>query len=91
MAYGQMPGRPTGSSPQRADSSQKAERAGQEVQVGRRLRVLESQPLPGPDSFRPDPEPSLGVPVEIGFLRLELAQAAAPIFSDCQESEVLPG
>ena len=47
LAYGQMPGRPTGSSPQRADSSQKAERAGEEVQVGRRPRVLESQPLPG--------------------------------------------
>lgn len=55
LACGQMPGRPTGSSPQRADSSQRLRglgfarqlRAGEEVQVGRRPRVLESQPLPG--------------------------------------------
>lgn len=48
------------------------------------LGSLNPSPFRGPDSFRPDPEPSLGVPVEIGFLRLELAQAAAPLFSDCR-------
>lgn len=45
---------------------------------------LNPSPFWGPDSFRPDPGASLGVPVEVRFLRLQLAQAAAPLFSDCR-------